>query len=373
MVEYTCPKCNKVFTRKSTFINHTEKKIYSCIQNTPEPLKNKVDLLKNIVKPLKNPLKLRPNDKIKYKSVDKNDDVEHDNNNIKNNVCEYCLKGFNRSDNFNTHVLKHCKVKKSIDNENESNLNLLIKKDELIVELVKKNQELTELVLKNTPNNTLTDSNNINNKSVNNGTVNTNTNTNNGTVNNVNNIRIEFGKEDLSKITDDFFIKTLINSSGAAIPCKIIEGMHFNPELRENMNVYIADSSRNKAMTYDGKQWNIANADETVDTLFEKAVFFCENRNEELCEKIEKNEKIKKKINKEMYVMNIMNNHEAYEYDEHKQPLDSEGNILDPDELKRGLSLNGKAKEYITKYLSNNKHIITKSLSNNKNAIKKIT
>ena len=47
-----------------------------------------------------------------------------------------------------------------------------------------------------------------------------------------------------------------------------------------------------------------------VYTLFDKAIIFCEDRNEELYDKIQKNEKIKKKINKEMHVVDIMNNNE---------------------------------------------------------------
>jgi hypothetical protein len=42
--------------------------------------------------------------------------------------------------------------------------------------------------------------------------------------------------------------------------------------------------------------------------LFDKAIIFCEDRNEELYDKIQKNEKIKKKINKEMHVVDIKNN-----------------------------------------------------------------
>ena len=70
----------------------------------------------------------------------------------------------------------------------------------------------------------------------------------------------------------------------------------------------------------DGKTWNIANANEVVDTLFDRAGNFCEDRNEELKEKIEKNDKINKKINKEMYIMDIMSNNEPYDYNE--QPID---------------------------------------------------
>jgi hypothetical protein len=236
--------------------------------------------------------------------------------------------------------------------------------DELLKAFTTQQEQITNLTKiimtlkeeKNNPSNLTTN--------VNNGAID-NTNINNQVNNQVNgnvttNIKIEFGKEDLSKISNDFFIKTLLNSSGALIPSKIIEGIHFNPGLTEFMNVFISDYSRNKAMIFDGKTWNMANADEIVNALFDKAIIFCEDRNEELHDKIQKNDKIKKKINKEMHVMDIMNNNEPHEYNENKEPVDIDGNVLDLSELKRGKSLNGVAKEHLKKSLYNKKTIVVK-------------
>jgi hypothetical protein len=102
----------------------------------------------------------------------------------------------------------------------------------------------------------------------------------------------------------------------------------------------------------------MSNADEIVNELFDKATIFCEDKNEELYEKIQKNEKIRKKINKEMHVINIMSNNEPYGYNEYKEPIDINGNVLILSELKRGKSLNIKAKEHLKKSLYNKKSIV---------------
>ena len=104
----------------------------------------------------------------------------------------------------------------------------------------------------------------------------------------------------------------------------------------------------------------MANADEVVDTLFDRAIIFCENRNEELYDKIQKNDKINKKINKEMHIMDIMSNNEPYDYNDYKQPIDINGKILNSNELVRGKNLNAKAKEHLKNNLYNKKTTINK-------------
>jgi hypothetical protein len=254
-------------------------------------------------------------------------------------------------------LLERCKVRKEEANDTKKDDDII----KIVNELKEENNTLKKMIMELATNAKTTNTNNgtINND---NSTNNTNNNINNQVNGNIttNNIKIEFGKEDLDKISNDFFIKTLVNYSGAAIPSKIIEGIHFNPEFKEFMNVFISDISRNKAMVYDGKTWNIANADEVVDTLFDRAIIFCENRNEELYEKIQKNEKINKKINKEMYVMDIMSNNEPYDYNDYKQPIDCNGRVLNSNELVRGKNLNAKAKEHLKNNLYNKKTSIKK-------------
>jgi hypothetical protein len=352
MVLYTCENCNKIFTKKSTYVNHVQKKKYSCVQTHIVP--PNLHLFTQNAKNLPPNLHLftpnyniddSKNTIITYKIIE-------DDNTINNSInCNFCFKIFSRKDVLKKH-LNICKEKKSIENEKDKFYNLLLKKDEQIEKLIKQNKKLQEQVVNSFDNSQLLKDNNINNGIINNNTINT---VNNGIVNN---IKIKFGKEDLTKLGDDFFIKTLLNFTGAQIPCKIIEGIHFNPYFMENMNVYISDISRNKAMIHDGEKWNVANADETVSDLYQKAVSYCVDRNEELHDKIEKKEKIKKKIDKEMNVIDIMTNNEIYKYNKNGEPINIDGKIVDPNELRRGKCLNMLAKEHITKSLYNNKYLI---------------
>lgn len=339
MVNYNCEKCGKQFNQKCHYDVHmNRKKICNAIIKVNDVLIDD--------KQIRNSFKI---------NIEKNE--------IKKEFeCVVCGMTFTRAGSLKRHLVQSCS---KIEDTNKLDF------VKIVNELKEQNNELKKMVMQLINNNK---NDNINNGTIINGNIKTNASTNNinnqvndkvnnqvnGNVTTNNNIKIEFGKEDLSKLSNDFFIKTLINSSGAAIPCKIIEGIHFNLELKENMNVYITDGSRNKAMVHDGKQWNIANADEVVNTLFDKAIIFCEDRNEELYDKIQKNDKIKKKINKEMHVMDIMSNNRPYEYNEHKEPVDAEGNVLDPSELKRGVCLNGVAKEHIRRSLCNKKEIIIK-------------
>jgi hypothetical protein len=294
---------------------------------------------------------------------DAEDDINSDNKNKnmidKEHKCIICNNVFTRSSSLKRHLLKSCK--KITDDKKEENK---VDQTKTILMLQEKINNLTQYVMTLKDDKTTIKNLTNNNAPIDNSNT---TNVNNGIhnninkqINNVTNIKIEFGKEDLDKISNDFFIKTLVNFSGAAIPSKIIEGIHFNPEFKEFMNVFISDISRNKAMVYDGKTWNIANADEVVDTLFDRAIIFCENRNEELYEKIQKNEKINKKINKEMYVMDIMSNNEPYDYNDYKQPIDCNGRVLNSNELVRGKNLNAKAKEHLKNNLYNKKTSIKK-------------
>jgi hypothetical protein len=340
MVVHICNRCGKKFNQKCHLNAHSNRK-KSCIDNIDNKYNdNCID--SSLLNNLPNDNSLIDNSPMNNQFVNYSEDSLINNKLI---MCEGCNKNFATIGSLKRHLNNRCKLsKKTLEN----NFDYV----KIVNELKEQNKELKKMVMELIKNNTKIDkctniNNQINNKL--NGNITNNSN---------NNIKIEFGKEDLSKLSNDFFIKTLINSSGAAIPCKIIEGIHFNPDLKENMNVYISDVSRNKAMIHDGKKWNIANADEIINTLFDKAIIFCEDRNEELFEKIQKNEKIKKKINKEMYVMNIMSNNEPYEYNEYKEPIDVDGNILDSNELKRGACLSGVAKEHIKHSLYNKKGIV---------------
>lgn len=395
MTIYTCNCCFKIFNKKSSYINHTMKKKYPCIPKTQSqsaeiPAKPAVIPAKTAEIPAK-PAEIPAKSLQEFANT--NNYSFNENNNIDvndtKNKCQFCFYEFTRKDNLKTHIEYRCKVKKKQDGILENSLkeqesiqdDSLIHRLELEIEELKKQNnmyaeqqvkmnELLTMMVKNgvqthtnahnTENNTHTNAHN---------TENTQNNIVNGNVtNNNNNIqieKIEFGKEDLSKLGDNFFIKTLMNNFGAQIPHKIIEGIHFNTNLKENMNVYITDSSRNKAMIYDGKIWKEETATRVIDNLLDKAIMYCENKHDELKEKIDNNERQKKKITKEMNTINIITNHEPYDYDTDGQPIDNDGNIRSPEVFKERKRLYKLAKEYIGLTLKNKKDVVIENIKPN--------
>ena len=378
---FLCKICNKIFKQKSHYISHCNRKRPCKDDNLYNYAKIAKNMPKNAIENLE--LDHKKTNKGKHKDVYelKNLDMpnyagkmvkEYQENNIidvtsssnkQNFVCNFCNKTFTQSGTLNRHTNERCKERekqlKILEEQNNKTTEKYLTEINFLKEQIIKMKEIFDNFVHINTNNSINTNKSINTDNSNNTNNNINNQINgNITTNNIKIEKIEFGKEDLSKLSDSFFINTLMYNSGASIPCKIIEGIHFNPKLKENMNVYITDVSRNKAMIHNGKQWITADANKVVDDLFDKAVSFCEIKNEELYEQIQKNVKYKKKINKEMYVMDIMTNYNPYKINEDKQPVDIDGNILNVSELKRGESLNGVAKKYIKNSITNNKEIV---------------
>ena len=154
--------------------------------------------------------------------------------------------------------------------ETEKKLNLMTNK---YSELEKNNSEL-----KKTNEKLQTKMNKIVNKNT---ITNTNSNniTNNTVINNPIIKLVNFGSEDLSKISHDIFIDT-IKTQGANLYNKTIEGIHFNKDHPENQNIYISDINRGKVMIYKEEKWFLDNWDNIFPELLEKVVQFGYDKNE---------------------------------------------------------------------------------------------
>ena len=320
MVFFTCPKCNKIFTKKSHFLNHVELKKKPCITI------NENFILKNPQNP----------SKILKKSSLKLEDKKGYN-------CNFCNYSSIRIDNFKRHLIT-CKVRKEETQEKEAIYQELIRRMELLEnqnnKLFIKNKELNNEInlLKSNSNLKKNIQNNKNIKNLNNGVIN-------------NTIIIQHGKEDLNKIDDKVFLDAFLKSTGAKIPEKIIEGIHFNKKYPEYKNIYISDINREKVMIHNGKNWILTQGDNLTSNLLDKSIYFSENKYECITHKDIITERNKKKIINGLKIMELMKEFDSDDQDEIGAPITK-------DDKDRRNYLRNKAEEYIKLLLYNNRNEI---------------
>jgi hypothetical protein len=375
MVNHECNKCGRIFNKKSTYINHVENKKKPCIPILINIEKNILknpqineDILKNpqsIIISLesdtdnKNDLEISEKKKVNRKNINiqeyivKDDEIEQENEKedelkkCDNYKCNYCDYTSIRIDNFKRHLI-NCKIRKEENREKEEIYQKLLKNYEVLQEQNKaliKRLENNDEMLKNLGNKKSKSSKNVQN---NNGTIN---NQNNGTINNT--IIIQHGKEDLTKIENDVFLNSFLKYSGAKIPEKIVEGIHFNDKHPEYQNIYISDINREKIMTHNGIEWLLAPSDNVTSDLLDKSIIYSENKYEELEPRIK--EIAKKKITKELKIMELMK--EFDELEEKGIDADSDDDTpISKKEIERRKYLRAKAEEYIKLLLYNNRH-----------------
>jgi hypothetical protein len=158
---------------------------------------------------------------------------------IKVYICEYCDYEFEKKNLLNRHINYNCKIKKDLECSNKT------KTLEEEIELLKK------IIHEQNINNSNNSTNTSNHNTTNSHNTNTNTNSNN-TSNNVTNINnqyiVNFGKEDINKLSDDEKIAILESSYNCIIKC--LEFVNLNPALPEQMNLYINDLKSKHSYKY---------------------------------------------------------------------------------------------------------------------------
>ena len=362
MTIHTCPTCGKEFNKKSTFNYHITMKKYSCRTINDD----NIDSIKAPPYNAKTPPYNAKTPPYNANILPKKEEFKNKIDNIENEIkCLYCNKIFTRKDSLTKHFTR-CKVIKSIDNTEKIQklIEELKKRDEEIKfykDEVKFNREQILSLIQNQNKlfeNITSKGSSKNNKNNSENTTNSNNNLTNShnTVNNIN--IIQFGKEDLSKISDSSFIKA-IRELGINIPVKMLEQIHQNDEHPEYKNVYISDINRGHMRIYDGEKWKLENYDNVKDDLLEKSINFIENRYDELKE----NNKINKD-NKRLIDMHLFNVRRMEEFDEDE--LDKEGNPLSNYEKTRRKELRVGAQDAIKKSFYNNREKICKENKENK-------
>ncbi len=229
MVKYTCNICLKQFTKKDSYIKHTEKKKKPCQQIHQVP----PDIHQNSTKNHQDP----PD--IHQSAI---------------NSCVFCGLAFTRKDALKRHMDVRCKVRKLQNEEKENILEMLIEKDketkkDAQIEAQNKRIEELEKVIE-TLNNKI-------DKQLN--KVKT-TNINKGVVNNIiipQNKLVNFGSEDVTKIPQET-IRDIVKLSGYPALVGCFNALHNNKEYPEGMNGYVSDKSRDKGMIWKDGGWQQA-------------------------------------------------------------------------------------------------------------------
>lgn len=116
------------------------------------------------------------------------------------------------------------------------------------------------------------------------------------TQNITNNINIvAFGEEELETIVSNEICKKILFKGFEAVPC-LIEYVHFNKDKPELHNCFISNMRDKYAVTYDGINWNLTDANEVINTLRDDKQIYLENKFEEFYDLLDKT--TQKKFNK---------------------------------------------------------------------------
>ena len=256
MVNYICPKCNKVFNRKSNYDNHTLNK------------KNPCDKSNFIVPP--NSAKPPP------KSANfKPDFIEHllketlQPNNDNNCICTYCEKSFTRIDSLKKHLKGRCKSK-----ENHDELEKLKEDMKFLMENYK-NIEIENTKLKNEIEIIQKGDNKNNNTQIINNNNNTQNNNDNRQINKgiiQQNFIVQFGEEDIDKIDLKEAMKTFLTSTGGNIVSNMLKYINLNDKYPENNNLCITDNAREIVKIHNGKKFVYKKYKNVKDDIVRKGI-----------------------------------------------------------------------------------------------------
>jgi len=244
------------------------------VNPTPVLKKKNVNPMSTLCKPNVNPI---PENSCKKKSS-------------KIYTCEFSNKDFKKRQGKSKHLKNHCKVKIESKNkkeywrklfeqsekkreqkeflllqsekEKESILQEKQKKEDLIDSLIKQIETLLTKV---------------------------GTNNNNTTINQNNNIILRnLGEENLSYLTNNFFIKLIDAGPFVSIP-RIVKRIHFNEKHPENMNLKVTDKTKSHIAVYEENKWKIKDIKDTIKDIVTDKFELIDGKYEEVKSKLDDN------------------------------------------------------------------------------------
>ena len=335
MKEYPCENCGKIFKQKSHWTKHVENKKFPCVRKENKLINSvnigvnigvntgvNCEIIKEEIKKKKVCcrfcLKLfsRP-DSLKRHMSEERCEVLKLHNQQKENIfinlleeekivtqTKKELNKLNKMSNLKKTLIE--KEEQQYSGKNINQMDFLIKQIKLLGDKLEEQKRESEIQIKKQKidtekklkimtyrytelekNNSELKKNNEKlqtkmNKIVNKNKI-TNTNSNNIITNTVFNNPViklvNFGSEDLDKISHGIFIDS-IKSQGAGLYNKTIEGIYFNKEHPENQNIYISDINRGKVMIYKDEKWFLNNWDNIYPELLEKIIQFGYDKND---------------------------------------------------------------------------------------------
>ena len=264
-MQYKCDKCSKEFNQKSHYTVHINRK-FSCVPNiqTINELTNNILFIphktaqnphktaqipekpaQNHTKPIFLPTNNQPN-------INNTHNKTSDNNIIN---CNKCGIVFTRKDTLKRHLDRFCKANKKdvIITEVENKIELL---NQELKQITQENKELKKLVKINPKckNIITTNSNNIIQNQQNN-------------TNNINIKMVNFGDEDIKKLTEDEILSILTSKSKVFI--NLIKAIHLNERLPEYNNLLINNLRSDYCSVIEDNKLVIKNKNKTLTELIE--------------------------------------------------------------------------------------------------------
>jgi hypothetical protein len=276
-MKYKCLKCNKEFSQKSNYDAHINRKI-PCVVinevniNSTNLPQNSTNLPQNSTNLPQNTANLSP---ILTVGINANSDI-----NININKCIYCLKLYSRKDALLRHK-NTCKQKNNYESENiklkEEIIKLKEENAELKTNFVKVYKEIDDLKQYTNFNQVSKPKNTKKNNQIHNQThtethnqshnTQIHTNSNNNTHFQTNNFMLNFGNENISKVSEAEILDALKSYPYTLL--KYVKAVNLNERIPENQTVLVKNAKIETGSIVEDNKLVVKNKNKIIEELIQ--------------------------------------------------------------------------------------------------------